>query len=119
VSVALGVVLLLVGALSGLVALRVHPGPDADQVRGFCVVGAMGCVATGLAVLGIGALWDGRIADTVAIVALFAMVVYYLVAVLINRWPARTTTSPTTGRPLDPDAEPDPASWRRPTPLES
>ncbi len=113
-SVALGVVLLLVGALSGLVTLWVRPGPDADQVRGFCVVGATGCVVTGLAVLGIGAFWDGRIADAVAIVALFALFVYYLVAVLINRWPARTTTN----RPTDPDADPDPSSWRRPTPAE-
>ncbi len=98
-SFALSVVLLAVGALSVVAALRVTDGPTAEQVRGFCVVGAFGSFVVALAVLGVGLLWDGRIADAVAIIALFALVVYYLAALAIGYWPRRQHAK----RPLVPD----------------
>ena len=108
-SLALGIVLLLVGGLSVAAALQVRPGPDADQARGFAVVGATGCFVVGLGVLGIGGFWDGRIADNVAIVALFALFAYYLGAVLINVWPRPRLRRRAPVQPDSPDpAPPDP-----------
>ncbi len=88
--VGLSLLLLAVAALSAVAGVRVRPArPDTDQVRGFCLVGALGSAVVGLAVLGMGLWWDGRIADTVALIAMFALVVYFLLAWVVGVWPRR------------------------------
>lgn len=90
---ALGVVLLAVATLSLLTSVRVR-GPSADEVRGFALVAAAGAVVVTGTVLGVGLLWDARIADAIAIIALFALVVYYLAALVVGARPRRPPKPP-------------------------
>ena len=103
-SSALAAVLLAVGALSTIATLRLRGGADADQVRGFCLVGAAGAFVVAVAVLGIGLLWDTRIADSVAIIALFGLVVFHLAALAISYGPRRRrrTATPAATMPAVP-----------------
>jgi hypothetical protein len=90
VSVALALLLLVLGGFTAVVARRMRPGASTEQVRGFCYVGAVACLAVGVAAMIVGLLaGQGQLAEGIAMLGLFGYVVYLLAALTILTWPAR------------------------------
>jgi hypothetical protein len=89
--------LLLVGiAVFTLVALgigragRPGPSPLRDSLDGFAIVGASGLLITAVAVLVVGVVSDrGDRAELLAMVALFAYLVFVLAALTLTRYVGR------------------------------
>lgn len=90
--VTLAVLLLALGGFTALVVRRVRPDPqrgmDADQLRGFCYVGAVGVGAVGVAVVIVGlTAGNDRLAEGVALLGFFGYVLYTVAALVITTWP--------------------------------